>query len=195
MKTIALLSFVLCLPACTADVFSQTGDQPGDDAGPTLDAAMTVDSTPDALTVDSTPDMDGSSEASPTKDATPDVAVVDATPDAKSPDAGQEPMCAPLGYKACAQPFSKCKVTASDGTATCVVPGVTPHQSGCLKDDDCGNDEICDGSLCRKLCEKTYQTPWGTNSNIWSTANCAACPTGQNYQSARLPSWLGVCIF
>lgn len=190
MKTLKLLLILtpMFLTACTADVFSV----PGDDAGtPETDAA----------TVDATPTPDAAPDAVTAADAQTDAAAQDSAVDASSLDAakdsGNEPMCAPLGYKACPVQFSKCKVTANDGTATCVVPGVTAHQSACGKDDDCGKDEICDVSLCRSLCQKTYQTPWGVNANTWSYNSCAACPvnTSSNYQLSRLPSWLGVCIY
>lgn len=199
MKTIALLA-ILLLPACTADVFATS-----DDAGPvsTTDAGTDTDATPDTdatQDTDAAPSVDGGTDAAdsmatedadaaPVKDAAADSNAADA-------DAGPEPLCGPLGYKLCQSgQFSKCQVTAGDGTATCVVPGSTQHLSGCVKDGDCRNDEICDVSLCRNLCQKNAVTPWGTNSTTWGTKTCTLCPfNAGSYQLSRLPSWLGVCI-
>lgn len=182
MKTIALLAFALLLPACTADVFAAS-----DDAGPTADAATNQDATPDTdadVDTDAAPTADSGTD-SPTQDA--DAAVKDA-----ATDSAVEPVCAPLGFKPCAAPNSKCEVLDSAGTAKCVVPGSTPLQTGCTKDDDCGKDAICSVSVCRSLCQKTYQTPWGVNANMWPVQNCAVCPGGWS-SPLQMPSWIGVC--
>lgn len=200
MKTIALLAFVLCLPACTADVFTL-----GDDAGPTTDAAARDDADPsadagaDASTADTDSGVGDAEKHDSAVDSAVDTGASDTGPDAKD-DAAVVPACAPIGtYKVC--PSSQhCIVTASDGASFCTTPAQNNPVS-CSSDSDCFNGWVCalntlSKYVCLPLCQWTVQTPWGPNATTYGNMACGSyCSggSGGSFQLPRLPSWLGVC--
>lgn len=182
MKTIIIAALLFTTTACTVDAFAPA------DSGTESDAAVQPDGSdsdasmpPDAAQPDSGT-LDTGTDATQAKDGAAD-AVSDA----------QAPVCAPFGYKACAQPNVKCQVLNGQGDAVCAVPGTKAIGQACGGDQDCPTDSACEVSICRRLCQAVLNGPYGQAA--WNTNGCGQCPGSTHYQNPRFPSWIGICTY
>lgn len=179
---LVLVSTLFLTTACTVDTFAPA------DSGTETDSGLPPDSNVDP---DGGVQPDGS-DGAVLVEAGSDVQVgTDGGQDASS-DA-QVAVCAPFGYKACAQPNVKCQVQNGQGDAICVVPGTKAIGAACGTDSDCPTDSACEVSICRRLCQAVLNGPYGQAA--WNTNGCGQCPGSTHYQNPRFPSWIGICTY